>query len=74
MLTDVCVCFSDDFDLSGVFIVSKFLLDRAKAFDDVDVFDTVRKLRKQCPTIIKHLVRSMFSQKSLLFIKATVLC
>ena len=49
--------FSDEFDSISVFSVSKFLLDHVKAFDEVDVFDTVRKLRKQCPNIIKDLVR-----------------
>ena len=56
--------FSDDFNQCGVFIVCKFLLDHAKAFDEVDVFDTVRKLRKQWPNIIKDYVRIMFNLSS----------
>ena len=39
-----------------MFIVSKFILDHAKAFDEVDVFDTVRKLRKEHPNIVNKLV------------------
>ena len=39
-----------------VFAVCMLLLDQMKIFDEVDVFDAVRKLRKTNPSLMENVV------------------